>query len=98
MSWIKKLGKRWDVSPKRVQIILLVFACTGFSVMFLKKPIVAFFTGGEQNWIFTTLYYILILPVYNVILLFWGWVFGQFNWFWAFEKKMMGRIFGRKKA
>lgn len=92
-----RLGARWGVGPGRVLLILLVFACTGFTVMFLKKPIVAFFAGeGEQPVLFTVLYYILILPVYNVILLIYGALFGQFKFFWEFEKRMLGRMIGRK--
>ncbi len=93
MSWISKLENRWGVSKERVLIILLVFACTGFSVMFLKKPIVHFFTQGESNTTFSIIYYILIFPIYNLILLFYGFIFGQFKWFWDFEKKMFRRFF-----
>ncbi|NNE26887.1 MAG: prolipoprotein diacylglyceryl transferase [Saprospiraceae bacterium] len=91
---MQKLQKRWGVSAFQVFIILLVFACTGFSVMFLKRPIVSLFTeNGEQPLLFTILYYILILPVYNLLLLFYGFIFGQFKFFWEFEKRFFKRIF-----
>ncbi len=97
-KWVGKLQKRWGVSAFQVFIILLVFACTGFTVMFLKKPIVSFFTeGGEKSLLFSIIYYILILPVYNLILLIYGAIFGQFKFFWEFEKRMLNRMFGRKK-
>lgn len=98
MSWINKLQERWKLqSASQVIVILMVFACTGFTVMFLKRPVVAFFTGdGSQNLVFSVIYYILILPVYNIILLFYGFVFGQFEFFWEFEKKTYRRITGRK--
>jgi len=47
---------------------------------------------------FTVLYYVLILPVYNLFLLIYGALFGQFKFFWAFEKRFFGRLFGRKSA
>lgn len=98
VGWVGKLQKRWGVSARQVFIILLVFACTGFTVMFLKKPIVGFFTeGGEKSLLFSIIYYILILPVYNLILLVYGFIFGQFEFFWNFEKRMVSRMFGRKK-
>jgi membrane-bound ClpP family serine protease len=97
-NWVEKLQARWGVSASRVFIILLVFACTGFTVMFLKKPVVAFFTGGEQSLIFSIIYYILILPIYNLILLVYGFIFGQFTFFWEFEKRFFGRIFSKKKT
>ncbi|MBL7964322.1 MAG: diacylglyceryl transferase [Flavobacteriales bacterium] len=99
-AWVQRLGKRWGVSPRRVGIILVVFACTGFTVMFLKRPVVAWFAGpdGGQPLLFSILYYILILPVYNIILLIYGALFGQFAFFWAFEMRFFARLFGRKRA
>ncbi len=78
-------------------MILIVFACTGTTVMLLKRPVVAFFAGdGEQPLLFSILYYLLILPIYNVILLIYGFIFGQFSFFWEFEKRFIRRITGRK--
>lgn len=95
-SWINKLQDRWEVSAFQVFIILIVFACTGFTIMFLKKPIVGFFThDGETPFLFSTLYYILILPVYNIVLLIYGTLFGQFSFFWNFEKRMFNRMLGK---
>lgn len=96
-GWMDRLAKRWKVSPSRVVVILIVFACTGFTVLFLKRPVVAWFTGeGEQPLLFSVLYYILILPVYNAILLVYGFVFGQFRFFWEFEKRFFRRLTGRR--
>lgn len=93
-----RLGKRWGVSPSRVLVILLVFACTGFTVMFLKRPLVAWASGsdGEQPVLFTVLYYVLILPFYNIILLIYGAVFGQFGFFWEFERRFFRRLVGKR--
>jgi hypothetical protein len=66
--------------------------------MFLKRPVVAFFTEEEGGTplLFSILYYILILPLYNVVLLVYGALFGQFTFFWAFEKRFLNRIFGKR--
>lgn len=96
-GWMDRLAERWAVSPKRVLVILLVFALTGFTVMFLKRPLVGLFTeNGEQPVLFTFLYYILILPFYNLLLLAYGALLGQFQFFWEFEKKFFRRLFRRK--
>lgn len=94
----EKLKSRWNLkNTYQVAVVLLVFACTGFTVLFLKKPIVSWISGSEENnTLFTILYYIFILPVYNVILLVYGFVFGQFAFFWQFEKKMWYRMTGKK--
>jgi hypothetical protein len=97
-TWQQKLMSRWNlVSLKQVYFVLLVFACTGFTVLFLKRPILDFF-GVERGggFIHSLLYFILVLPLYQVILLLWGAVFGQFHFFWEFEKRMIKRIFGKK--
>ena len=98
MSFIQKLQTRWQVkSATQVIIILIVFACTGFTIMFLKPVITdALFDGEKPTW-FSIMYWILIFPIYNMFLLFYGFIFGQFRFFWEFEKKFFNRIFYRRK-
>jgi hypothetical protein len=93
--WIDRLQQRWNLkSTRQVFIVLLVFACTGFTVMFLKKPILTFLAGENGNSTgASVLYYVLILPLYNVILLAYGFLFGQFQFFWNFERRFMERFF-----
>jgi hypothetical protein len=90
----EKLRNRWNLkSGGQVVVVLLVFACTGFTVMFLKEPILSLFAAKEErNWVFSTIYYILILPVYFIILLFYGFIFGQSKFFLGFVKKTFSRF------
>ena len=76
MSWVDRLKTKWNIQNTwQFIVIMIVFACTGFTVLYLKRPIVAYFsTDGEQSTLFTIVYFILILPIYNVILL--GYWFG----------------------
>jgi hypothetical protein len=94
MSWIDRLKARWKVgSALQVAIILVVFACTGFTVLFIKRPLFEYwFSGGDRPIWASTLYWILIFPVYNMILLLYGFAFGQFQFFWEFEKRFFNRI------
>lgn len=93
-GWLHKLEKRWQVSSIQALLILVVFACTGFTILFLKRPALSLFVDeNERTWVFTLIYYLLILPVYNIILLIYGFIFGQFRFFWEFEKRMFRRIF-----
>lgn len=95
MSWIDKLKGRWKLDTGfQVVIVLLVFACTGFTVVFIKRPIMSYlFDGAPMPLWASVVYYILILPIYNIFLLVYGFIFGQFNFFWDFEKRFFGRIF-----
>lgn len=98
MNWTERLQKKWNLkNTQQVIIVLIVFACTGFTILWLKRPIVAYFTiDGEQNVWFSVAYFVLILPIYNLFLLFYGFVFGQFAFFWEFEKRTFRRITGKK--
>lgn len=98
-QWIEKLKKKWNLgSAWQVIIILVVFACTGFTVLFIKKPLLRFLAGSEGDSVLASvLYYLLILPVYNVLLLAYGFIFGQFSFFWEFEKRFFRRIFSSSK-
>ena len=96
-SWSQKLQERWQLkSGWQVLLVLITFACTGFSVLFLKEPLYALAGIDAQTplW-WRSLYYCLtVLPAYQVLLLAWGFLFGQFRFFWNFEKRLFGRIFG----
>ncbi|MBX2941491.1 MAG: prolipoprotein diacylglyceryl transferase [Cyclobacteriaceae bacterium] len=91
---MRKLRERWKVeSALQVIIILVVFACTGLTVLLIKEPVLRFFGGeGKMPIWASVLYYVLILPIYNVLLLFYGIIFGQFRFFWSFEKRFFKRV------
>jgi hypothetical protein len=95
MNWIEKLKNRWKLeSAWQVFLVLLAFACTGFSVLFIKKPLLNWLAGQHgDTTLASVLYYIFILPLYNLILLGYGFIFGQFRFFWEFEKRFMERFF-----
>jgi hypothetical protein len=97
-KWITGLQNRWHVkSTWQVIIILVVFACTGFTVMCIKPTITRLiFHDGHPAW-FSVLYWVFIFPIYNLFLLFYGFIFGQFKFFWDFEKRFFSRLFKRKK-
>ena len=86
----------------QVVIILIVFALTGSSVLFLKGVI--FKLLGIENitgWRGTGLYLLLIFPLYQILLLVYGFFFGQFSFFWEKEKKLgraIKRIFVKSKG
>ncbi|WP_293875724.1 DUF6787 family protein [Flavobacterium sp.] len=82
--------------------MILVFAITGSSAAFLSKPILSSFGVNKDNpWEYYSLYLIIIFPVYQLLLVSFGFLFGQFTFFWAFEKKILigcgfGFLFSKK--
>lgn len=93
---MKKLKERWGIkSGFQMTIILVVFALTGSTAAYLSKPILSWWGISKEDvsgWVYYPLYIILIFPVYQVLLIAYGTVFGQFAFFWAFEKKMLRGI------
>lgn len=94
-SWSEKLKDHWQLkSGLQVLLVLLTFSCTGFSVLFLKQPLYKLvgITEATPLWLRAGFYSLAILPVYQLLLLAWGFIFGQFHFFWSFEKRMFSRI------
>ncbi|WP_417856652.1 DUF6787 family protein [Xanthomarina gelatinilytica] len=92
----KKLEKKWDVNYKWELIrIFIVFAITGTSSLFVGKPIIKLLGITKENLnivVYWVLYIIIGLIFYQILLLCIGWLFGQFKFFWEFEKKMLRRM------
>jgi hypothetical protein len=97
-AWIIKLKEKWKLkSALQVVLVLLTFICTGTSVLFIKKPFQQLVGINElQGWVKTVIYLLAILPIYNIMLLMYGFIFGQFKFFWEFEKRFFKRLIGRK--
>lgn len=92
---IEKLKQRWNVKNGwDVLIILIVFACTGFSILYIKRALFGFIglIDTSPAWLRWTANILIILPLYQVVLLIWGWIWGKFTFFWEFEKRMFSRI------
>ena len=93
---MNNLKKRWNITSNwQVFIILIVFAITGSTSAYLSKPVLSLFGIVKEDvsgWIYYPLYIILIFPIYQVLLVFFGFVFRQFDFFWAFEKKMLASL------
>ena len=84
---------RWGITSNfQVFMIIVVFAITGSTSAYLSKPILSWLgitKDTVSGWVYYPLYIILIFPVYQVLLVTFGFLFGQFKFFWAFEKKML---------
>lgn len=90
MSLIEKLKSRWQLkNTLQVVLILVVFACTGCSVIVIKHLIGI---GPESSTAVRVGFYLAVLPVYNLMLLGFGFLFGQFKFFYEFEKRFFKRI------
>lgn len=93
---MEKLKKRWGIESNfQIIIIFIVFAITGSVSAKLAAPATEFIGVGKEDvsgWVYWPIRILLIFPIYQVLLVFFGWLFGQFKFFWAFEKKMIKRL------
>ena len=80
--------------------ILIVFACTGFTALYAEDLIFRWLGVPEEKswWVALLIFIFVTLPLYNIFLLAYGFVFGQFRFFWNFEIRFFKRMmFWRKK-
>lgn len=95
-----KLKLRWGIENNlQVAVILLVFAVTGFSFLYIN-PFIDHLLGIEASdpfWIKALVFIVIVLPVYNVLLIFWGTLFGQYRFFRNFVVRFFKRITFRNK-
>ena len=91
-----KLEKKWNVTYKWEMIsIFLVFASTGSSSLFVSRPLIKLMGINKDNlpaFAYWTLYIIIGFIFYQILLVLIGWFFGQYKFFWNFEKKMLSRM------
>jgi hypothetical protein len=96
-----RLQRRWGLHDTRqVLVVLLVFACTGISVMYVKRWIYAAAGWAPEDWAWWQrllgLFFI-VLPIYQVLLWMYGTLFGQRAFFEAFLMRMFSRLIWWKK-
>jgi hypothetical protein len=93
---IEKLKKRWNIDNNlSILAIILVFSINGSFATWVAKPITLFLGLSIETvspFIFWPLRILLIFPIYQLTLPIVGWFFGQFKFFWAFEKKFLSRL------
>jgi len=100
-SFLAKLKERWGVrSNGALMVIFIVFSITGSSALKLARPVLDFLglerSVFEDHWYTLCVYWffriLVIFPIYQMLLVVFGWIFGQFTFFWGFEKKMLKRL------
>jgi hypothetical protein len=90
-----KIKLRWEIdSYWQMAVIFIVFGVTGSTSVKLAAPVLEILgiTDDMSAWIYWPLRIIIIFPVYQILLIIFGWLFGQFDFFWKIEKKMFGRF------
>ena len=93
---LNSLKKKWKIKSNfQFLIIMLVFSITGSLTLYIVDPLLLFLNISDDNfsnfqyWFFRIF---IVFPTYQVLLIIIGSIFGQFSFFWNFEKKMLSRF------
>ncbi len=93
---MNKLKDRWGINSNlQLFLILTVFAINGSFAAWVADPVTTYIglsktsTSGIIYW---PLRILLIFPIYQLTLPIVGFLFGQFKFFWNFEKQFLTRL------
>ena len=96
MNLIKKIKTRWNITSNfQFIVIMIVFAITGSLSLFVSRPLLSKLGVNPTDlslWLYYPLRIILIFTIYHIVIVIIGTIFGQFDFFWRLEKKMLRRI------
>ena len=93
---MNRLKEKWGITSNfQIIIILLVFSITGSIAVWIAKPVLIL-VGLDKEvvspWLFWPIRIFIIFPIYQILIVIIGALFGQFKFFWDFEKKMLVRL------
>ena len=93
---MKRLKKKWGITSNfQLFIICIVFAITGSFSVLITEPVILFIFGdldGLNPLLSWLLRILIIFPIYQALLLFFGFIFFQYKFFYQFEKKILKKI------
>ncbi|SCY80005.1 DUF6787 family protein [Flavobacterium caeni] len=93
---MEKLKTRWGIrSNFQLVVIFIVFAINGSlsaKIGIYLMNLMGWTKENMQPVLFYVIAGILILPLYPLLLMVVGWLFGQSEFFFPFAKKMLNRI------
>ena len=93
---MKRFKEKWGITSNfQLVIIIIVFSVTGSVAVWVAKPVldlVGLYKEALSPWVFWPIRIFIIFPIYQVLIVLIGAIFGQFKFFWAFEKKMLVRL------
>ena len=93
----RKLQEKWKVSGTQLFLIFCVFAITGTTTAYLTKMITQWFRlDSSSAWYWVGKIGMLVFG-YQVLILLISIPFGQFPFFWNYEKKILRRFGIRMK-
>ncbi len=85
---IERLKTKWGItSTRRIWTILIVFSLTGCGILILKGYFFQWLNVSENTSLWIRIPLVIVL--YQVLLVLIGAVFGEFQFFWSKEKRLL---------
>ena len=85
----ERMKRRWGVSNWGAVAIVVAFSLAGSTVVRISHPVVDRIVGAAApRWLWWTVRILVIVPAYQVILMIYGTLLGQFRFFWNKERQM----------
>ena len=98
LSVFDRMKARWGVGFWGLVAILLAFSLAGMTTLQLKGFVMAFIMPATApGWLQWAVYLVVMLPIYQVLLLGYGTLLGQFDFFWS-KLKVIGRLVAGRPA
>lgn len=94
---IQKLKERWGVTTGwQLILILFIFSISGMTVLYVKKGAFSVLGFDDQTafWLKAVTWVLVVFPSYQVIFLFYGFIFGQYEFAKNFLLHSLERIKG----
>ncbi|MFT5169956.1 MAG: hypothetical protein ACI8Q2_000571 [Candidatus Omnitrophota bacterium] len=103
---LDKFKKKWGITSSwSILAILVTFSLAGMSIVYVRKPIfnLVGITAETPFILKFFLWLLIVFPTYQINLLIFGTLLGQFSFFWEKEKKMASALlrvltFKKRKA
>lgn len=95
-----KFKIKWNITSNwQLAVILIVFSVTGRAALIVRKFVFEWIgiTSETSMWLKVPLYILVLVPAYQILLIIIGAIFGQYRFFYEFQKKSIGRFYRRKE-
>jgi len=92
---INKLQKRWKLKTVRqVIIVMIIFSLAGMSCLYVRSLVFDMIGINSQTsiWLKIVLWVVVDVSAYQILFLTYGFLLGQFEFVWRFEKNSFARV------
>jgi len=93
---IRFFKEKWKIKSNfQTLVIIFIFSITGSISVYIATPTLLFL-GIEKEftnpWVYYPIRILIIFPIYQLIILLIGSIFGQFPFFWNMQKKILKKL------